>query len=476
LTNGQNGTNQNAGFAGTLKNIQLADLIQICCLSAVSLGIQVTQDNQQGMIYIDGGSIVHAETESLQGEMAFYAIMGWQSGGFETVAQDSTIERTIDKGYQYLLMEAAHQADELSSQAESGEQGASEAPASGDILNVLVVEDSPIMSKILTSMLNADEHIQVVGTARNGEEALEQLESLKPDIISMDVNMPVMNGSTALKHIMIKNPCPVVIMSNLGSAAHQTIIDFLNLGAVDFMSKPIKSGNILVQQQKIVERVHRAAAARIERFRRMRALPLPQEDRTPTEAAAACERLILLNVGAGGFGDLTAFFTQLPADFAAAVVVLQSLPPALVDTLAAYFNLRCRLPVLPFGKETVLKSGHCYLGTNGRSMTFAEEAGLPVLHPEMAASTGCLTDEPPLDAVLETAAAVFADRFTAVFLSGAEIGRLDGIQAIRSAGGRIVVADPQLAVVADTLDILVDHAMVDQVVTPAEITTCLTPN
>jgi two-component system, chemotaxis family, protein-glutamate methylesterase/glutaminase len=476
LTNGQNGTNQGAGFAGTLKNIQLADLIQICCLSAVSLGIQVSQDDQQGMIYIDAGAIVHAETESLQGEAAFYAIMGWQSGGFETVAPDGTIERTIDKGYQYLLMEAAHQADELNSEADAGEKGPSETPPAGDLLSVLVVEDSPIMSKILTSMLNADEHIQVVGTARNGEEALDQLETLKPDIISLDVNMPVMNGSTALKHIMIKNPCPVVIMSNLGSAAHQTIIDFLNLGAVDFMSKPIKSGNILVQQQKIVERVHRAAAARIERFRRMRTSPVNAEGRRSAADAPACERLTLLNVGAGGFGDLTAFFAQLPPDCASAVVVLQSLPPALVDTLAAYFNARCHLPVLPLGEETALKSGCCYLGTNGRSMTLAEAAGQSLLHQEMTASAGCLTDEPPFDAILATAAAVFADRLTVAFLSGAEIGRLEGIQAVRSAGGRIVVADPQLAVVADTLEILIDHALVDQVAPPAEITAHLIPH
>jgi two-component system, chemotaxis family, protein-glutamate methylesterase/glutaminase len=476
LTNGQNGTNQGAGFAGTLKNIQLADLIQICCLSAVSLGIQVTQDDQQGMIYINAGAIVHAETQSLEGEAAFYTIMGWQSGGFETVAQDTAIERTIDKGYQYLLMEAAHQADERNSQADSGALGASEAPAAGDVLNVLVVEDSPIMSKIVTSMLNADEHIQVVGTARNGEEALDQLENLKPDIITMDVNMPVMNGSTALKHIMIKNPCPVVIMSNLGSAAHQTIIDFLNLGAVDFMSKPIKSGNILVQQQKIVERVHRAAAARIERFHRMRTQPLGTEKRMPAANTPACERLTLLNVGAGGFGDLTAFFAQLPGDCASAVVVLQSLPPALVDTLAAYFNARCHLPVLPLGEETRLKSGHCYLGTNGRRMSFAEAAGQPALHQELGASAGCLMDEPPLDTIFSTAAAVFSDHLTVAFLSGAEIGQLKGVQAVRNAGGRIVITDPRLAVVADTLEILADNALVDEVAAPTEITAHLNRN
>jgi two-component system chemotaxis response regulator CheB len=469
VTNGQNGTQQGAGFAGTLKNIQLADLIQICCLSAVSLGIRVTQDDEQGMIYIDAGAIVHAETESLEGEAAFYAIMGWRSGGFETVAEDSAIKRTIDKGYQYLLMEAAHQADERDHGEQADDPAQDTASAPDDLLKVLVVEDSPIMRKILISMLNADEHIQVAGTAKNGEEALAQLETLKPDIISLDVNMPVMDGSTALKHIMIKNPCPVVIMSNLGSAAHQTIIDFLNLGAVDFMSKPIKSGNILVQQQKIVERVHRAAAARIDRFRRTRALPLSDAMPAAAQDLPARNGLTLLNVGPGGFGDLTAFFSQLRADFASAVVVLQSLPPALINTLAAYFNSRCHLPVLPLADDTALKCGHCYFGTNGRAMRFAGGEGQAELQLEPAAIPGGLAVDNPLDDILASAAAVFGEGLTAAFLSGAEIGTLEGVRAVRAGGGRVVAADPKLAVLADALETLVDSGLVDRVISPAEI-------
>jgi two-component system chemotaxis response regulator CheB len=469
LTSGQNGTSQGTGFAGTLKNIQLADLIQICCLSAVSLGIQVTQDDQHGWIYIDAGAIVHAETQSLKGDDAFFAIMGWRSGSFETVAEDTAVERTIEQGYQYLLMEAAHQADERESQ--TGEERLTSAVQveSLDQLRVLVVEDSPIMSKILVSMLNADENIQVIGTAKNGEEALDQLETLKPDIISLDVNMPVMSGSTALKHIMIKNPCPVVIMSNLGSAAHQNIIDFMNLGAVDFMSKPIKNGNILVQQQKIVERMHRAAAARIERFRRIRTQPLNTEASAAAAEGPACQRLTLVNVGPGGFGDLTALLAQLPADIPSAVVILQSLPPALVDTLAAYYAARCNLPVLPLAAETVLKHGHCYLGTNGRAISFQRQDGYPALHMASSDSEGCLVEGHLLDGILEETADAMGEGLTLAFLSGAEIGRLEGVKAVRAKGGRVLVADPQLAVLADTLETLVKQGLADQVAAPTDI-------
>lgn len=471
MNSGQDGTNQGAGFAGTLKNIQLADLIQICCLSAVSLGVRVTKDDQQGSIYIDAGSIVHAETQSLRGEDAFFAIMGWESGGFETIAEDSSIERTIQQGYQYLLMEAAHQADERDIQAGKSAE-ASDAPSeSDDVLKVLVVEDSPIMSKILISMLNADELIQVAGTAKNGEEALAQLDALKPDIISMDVNMPVMDGSTALKHIMIKNPCPVVIMSNLGSAAHQTIIDFLNLGAVDFMSKPIKSGNILVQQQKIVERVHRAATAQIDRFRRIRTLPLTGQAPVADGGGEPCERLTLINVGAGGFGDLTALLGQIPSDCPSALVVLQSLPPALVHTLVEYFDSRCPIPVRPLAEDTLLESGHCYLGTNGRNMSFGEQLGEPTLELLDVDSSACLVEGNPIDDLLATAAMHYCERLTIAFLSGAEIGCMDGIKAVKTNGGRVVVADPQQAVVADTLETLVSNDLADEVVAPTQIAT-----
>ena len=95
---------------------------------------------------------------------------------------------------------------------------------------MLLVDDSTLMAKILSSMLTATGDIEVVGIAQNGQDALELAESLFPDLILLDVNMPVMDGSTALKHIMIRTPCPVVVMSNVGSGSPETVIHFLDLG------------------------------------------------------------------------------------------------------------------------------------------------------------------------------------------------------------------------------------------------------
>jgi two-component system chemotaxis response regulator CheB len=101
-----------SGFAGTLKNIQLNDLIQMCCLSASSICMRVTKDNRIGAIFIVDGEIVHAACENIVGEEAFYRILGWQTGSFESIEVSTTPQRTIQNNYHYLIMEAARRVDE----------------------------------------------------------------------------------------------------------------------------------------------------------------------------------------------------------------------------------------------------------------------------------------------------------------------------------------------------------------------------
>ena len=127
-------------------------------------------------------------------------------------------------------------------------------------LRVLIVDDSAVMCRALTEMLSSEEGIHVVGTARNGEEALEQIDRVRPDLITLDVNMPVMDGSTALKHIMIRNPCPVVIVSAVSQRRESNILNFLLLGAVDYIQKPVRGE--AMARQRLIHSVGRRRAAR----------------------------------------------------------------------------------------------------------------------------------------------------------------------------------------------------------------------
>lgn len=179
----------------------------MCCLSNINMAIRVTKDSQQGVIYIQDCSITHAECSNSVGENAFYEILAWESGGFETMKIDAPPEATIEKNWQFLLMEAARLIDERAIE-EVPVDAAEEIQLFQEMnrLRVLIVDDSPLMCRILENILKDDEEISIVGTAKNGEEALLKIDELKPDLITLDVNMPVMDGNTALKHIMIKSP------------------------------------------------------------------------------------------------------------------------------------------------------------------------------------------------------------------------------------------------------------------------------
>ena len=476
MTNNSNDGAQkqdSSGFAGTLRNIQITDIIQMCCLAGASLSIRVTQDNDQGTIYIEDGEIVHAECGTLAGIEAFFTILGWPSGQFETMEAPPTESPTIKEPCQFLLMEAARQVDERALD-DTGEEAEEEelVLTEAERLRVLIVDDSPIMSKVLTSMLTADPSIDVVGTAKNGEDALKKMKSLTPDLITMDVNMPVMDGSTALKHIMISSPCPVLIMSNLLPSSYDTLLSFLNLGAVDFMSKPVKSSNIVLQQQKIVDRVHKAAKANMKRFHLLRRPKLKPSEFIQVKDNTPCETLVIINSGAGGYLEMVNLVTSLPHVTNTCVLSLQSVPPPFAPTLSSFLNARSRFEVIPLKDKMMLKSGRCCIGTSGEHMWFGIEEGQLMLHSGKGDAENDSLGR--VDRVLKNAAEIFQDRVVVMLLSGGSVETMDGLRAVRSAGGQIFAPESDKCILPDSFMPAIDEGLIDEVYNSDDISNILT--
>ncbi len=441
----------------------------MCCLAGASLCIRVRQDSDQGTIYIQEGEIVHAECGEQIGIEAFFTVLGWQRGQFETMEAPTVADATIKDPCQFLLMEAARQADEMAqARAEMEAEIAEEPEISGDTqLRVLIVDDSPIMSKILTSMLAADPSIEVIGTAKNGEEALKKMKRLSPDLITMDVNMPVMDGSTALKHIMIGSPCPVLIMSNLLPSSYDTLLSFLNLGAVDFMSKPVKSSNIVLQQQRIVDRVHLSAKANVDRFHLMRCPKLRPSDFITVNENDLCQRLVIVNSGAGGYLEMTNLITALPEVHKTGLLSLQSIPPRFAPTLSSYLNLRSRFDIQPLDEDVRLNPGRCYIGTGGQSLQFSIVDGQ--INLQKRADAPAVDEKANIDRLYASAADLFQDRVVAMLLSGAELGSLEGLRAVKQAGGTII--SPQLdgCIMPATLEPVQEAGMIDEMFDPSDM-------
>lgn len=471
----QNAQKQDSsGFAGTLRNIQITDIIQMCCLAGASLSIRVTQDNDHGTIYIEDGEVVHAKCGTSEGVEAFFTILGWPSGQFETMESPAIDKPTIKEACQFLLMEAARQADEIAlAQTEVEPEPEKEIELADERqIRVLIVDDSPIMCKILSSMLVADPSLDVVGTAKNGEDALKKMRSLSPDLITMDVNMPVMDGSTALKHIMIQSPCPVLIMSNLLPSSYDTLLSFLNLGAVDFMSKPVKSSNIVLQQQRMVERVHQAAKADMNRFHLLRCPKLNPAEFIQVDEKTCCETLLIICSGAGGFLEMVNMVTALPNVSGTGVLSLQSIPPPFAPTLSAFLDARSRFNVRPLQDQTVLNSGRCFIGTSGQHLMFGINAGQLVLQKQRA--DGIKDEQGSVDRVLTSAAELFQERVLVMLLSGGNIGTMEGLHAIKSAGGKILASDPGQCILPDSFMPAIDAGLIAEVFNTANLREVLT--
>lgn len=459
----------NQGFAGTLKNIQINDLIQMCCLSMATISIRVSKDNHAGTIYIKDGEVVHAVCDDTTGEEAFYTILGWASGRFETLDDRYDGEDTVNKSHEFLLMEAARRIDE-EDEENTGADGfdPSEVTATPhqERLKVLLVDDSTLMAKIISSMLTATGDIDIVGIAQNGQDALELAESLFPDLILLDVNMPIMDGSTALKHIMIRTPCPVVVMSNVGSGSPETVIQFLDLGAVDFMAKPVKNKDLLLQQQKIVTRITQAATAAIKNSRRYRSKPRQDTgDAASPLSLSPSDQLVVISTGCSGHGELTQLLSQLPDERNLSVVALQSIPPAFIPSLAAHLDGESAFQVAPLTDGAPLRTGCCYLGTPGHALRTVTTVREMVV--EMPAHrTGPRHEASYFDLFLCSAVDCFPGSLTVVLLSGADTGNMEGLRYIRERGAQIVVQDPSTCMMPGPPASVIDAQLTEMIVAP----------
>jgi two-component system chemotaxis response regulator CheB len=461
---------QPRGFTGTLKIVRLDDLIQMCCLSGATITIQVSNQNHQGLIFIREGEIIHARCGELCGVDAFYRIMAWDNGDFTTIDGIPYETVSIDANYQYLLIEAARLSDETSRAEMEKESETSDENILLEItdsrkLRVLMVEDSSIMAKIISTMLQVAGDIEIVGIAHNGREALAMMEELNYDIVMLDVNMPIMNGQQTMKHIMIKSPCPVVVMSNVGSRTSETVLQLLDLGAADFISKPIRGGDFSLQQQKIVERVRRAARANIsafKRFRKPRSQSLPATDFNNSLAAS---HLVVVTSGCSGHGALYQLLAGTTAVGQAAMVSLNAIPASFLSTLADHLKQFCQRTVTPLTDGLELIGGKCYIDSLRRSLliqTTGDNFQVRTLQDPKTDEYGPSF----FDLFLFSAADIFQQKLLVILLSGAETGTLEGLDYVRNKGGSIFVQAPESCLMPEFSDPLEVSGLVNETLAP----------
>ncbi|MBL0731996.1 MAG: response regulator [Desulfosarcina sp.] len=453
----------NEGFAGTLSNIALTDLIQICCMACSDMAIRVKNGSEYGIIYIRDGRIVHSTCLESVGEAAFYKILSWKGGSFEAIAEKFVPKISIDQNYQFLLIEAARLADEKE-KANSNTGITSE----DECLKVLIVDDSTMMRRVLADLISSDKRIKVAGTAENGEEALSKIKELKPDIITLDVNMPVMDGNTALKHIMIQAPCPVLIISSPGEDSYRAIIDFLRLGAVDFIKKPDKKEDMSNYRAALVEKIFTAVMAKMDNFKRVK-LPGIIKNKGSQAVGSRCESLVIINSGMGGYAELIRMAPLLRPDNKTCLVLFQDMPDEFIKPVSDYLDQRSSFNFMPLQDGAVPLNGFCYISPNryiaryNHDNTNSTDAGSINIEPQFMfdGDRGSM-----FHLFLNSVADSFPGKALVLLLSGADVGDPAGLRNIRKKGGKVLIQQIDTCLVPHPLKIIQEEELADHEVSP----------
>lgn len=345
---------------------------------------------------------------------------------------------------------------------------------SSEPMRVLVVDDSAFMRQLASRVIDDSGEFVVAGTARNGYDALKQIRLLDPDIVTLDVDMPELDGLGALACIMNETPRPVVMLSaGTTSSGISATVRALELGAVDFVLKP--SGAISLDLARIgdrlLEALRAAARANPAGLRTIAHRTLPRVTPVAIDAVASdavpATSLVVIAASTGGPRALAAVLPRLPRSLAAAVLVVQHMPAGFTKSFAQRLDVMSPMRTEEAQDGEVIVNGRVYVAPGGKHMLLRDNG---------AAAAIALDDGPPLwgvrpaaDHLFRTAAELFGPSAVAVVLTGMGRDGAEGTRAIRRAGGRAVVQDRDTATIFGMPQAALQHAGADRVLPLGEI-------
>ncbi len=323
------------------------------------------------------------------------------------------------------------------------------------MIRVLVADDSALMRQLVSNILSSEKDISVIGTARNGREAIAKALELKPDVITMDIEMPEMNGAQATLRIMSENPTPIVILSAHDENESRETIKAMEAGAVDFVKKP--SGEISADldsiQKEIIRKVRLASGARI---RRAEGAPVLHR------SVLGSGKILIIGASTGGPQSIETLLVSLPPDLPVPVLVVQHMPELFTREFANRLDSVCRIKVKeaeegdPVEKSVVLIAP-------GASHMIIRQVGED-LRVFLSSDEPRHGVRPSIDVLFESVAPIFAAKTIAAVLTGMGSDGTAGCRAVREHGGRVVVQDPSSCIIPSMPQHIIDAGLADYVV------------
>jgi two-component system chemotaxis response regulator CheB len=338
-------------------------------------------------------------------------------------------------------------------------------------IRVLVVDDSAFMRKSISYILESSGEIEVIGTARNGAEGFEMVQKLKPDLVTLDVEMPVMNGLDTLKKIMAECPTPVIMLSSLTAEGTETTLKALSLGAVDFLAKDLVNINagLLNIQKELIAKIktiysQRSLAFRLSRFSSRVSEPVERKV-TPTTGSFLRPsfeiKAVLIGISTGGPLSLQRVIPELNKNIPVPIFIVQHMPPMFTKSLADRLDKLSPISVKEAeDREPVLPS-RIYIGQGGKHM-FVEKnsSGFHIKISDQPADT---LYKPCVDVTLNSLIDYFGKHVLAIIMTGMGKDGYEAVKRLKQLGGYSVAQDEESCVVFGMPKALVENNLADAI-------------
>ena len=332
------------------------------------------------------------------------------------------------------------------------------------VLKVLVVDDSAYVRKVVKQMLSRSPFLEVVGTARDGREALELVEQLDPDVVTCDLIMPELDGVGFVREQMRRRPLPIIIMS-IASETGEAALTALDAGAVDFVQKPtaLATEKIFEVSDELIEKVKSAASIPMARVK----ISTPTADAAAQRQAPAfvtrkeLADVVVIGISTGGPQALKQLIPQLPADFSVPVAMVMHMPVGYTEMYARKLDEVSPLEVREAHEGDVLRAGVALLAPAGRHLTFRRrEGGEVVAHLDSRPFE--LPHRPSVDVLFQSAAEVYRQRVLGVVMTGMGSDGKQGAAWIKAQGGLVYTESEETCVVYGMPSSVVEAGLSDR--------------
>ncbi len=338
-------------------------------------------------------------------------------------------------------------------------------------IRVLVVDDSAFMRKSISYILESSGEIEIVGTAKNGLEGFEAVMKFKPDLVTLDVEMPVMNGLETLKKIMDECPTPVIMLSSLTAEGTETTLKALSLGAVDFLTKDVvnlNSGLINIQKELIakIKSIHnqRSLTFRLSRINNRLSEPSERKAVQPTSnfVRPAFEiKAILIGISTGGPLSLQKVIPELNKNIPVPIFIVQHMPPMFTKSLAERLDKMSPIAVKEAEDREHIVPSQVYIGQGGKHMIAEKNSGL--YHIKISDHPADSLYKPCVDVTLNSLIDYYGKHVFAIIMTGMGKDGFEAVKRLKQIGGYSVAQDEDSCVVFGMPKALVDNKLADAI-------------